>query len=244
MARRTKHEAEKTRSALLDAAEAHFYEKGVARTSLDDIARAAGVTRGAVYWHFRNKLDLFLAMEQRIRLPHEDVIEQILTCGADDPLGALEQALVTTLGALVCDNRKQRVLSILFHRCEYVGDMSAALSWQEAAPLRLWALYMDAFRSAEVRGHLARPWTPEVACWTLRACVGGLLSEWLRDPDEDNPASIGCDCVASLFVSFRSPAAPPARVRVAGGGCPAVACGAPMALAFADATPDEDETDN
>lgn len=221
MARRTKHEAEKTRTALLDAAEALFYEKGVARTSLDDIARAAGVTRGAVYWHFRNKLALFLAMEQRIRLPHEDVIEQILACGADDPLGALERALLTTLGALLCDSRKQRVLSILFHRCEYVGDMSPALQWQEAAPMRLWELYLDAFRAAAARGHLAPIWAPEVACWMLRASVGGLLSEWLRDPGEDSPASIGCDCIASLFRSFRSASAPPAPPRLPSGGCPA-----------------------
>ena len=58
MARRTKFEAEKTRNAILDAAEKVFYKRGVARTSLEQIARAAHVTRGAVYWHFHDKIEL------------------------------------------------------------------------------------------------------------------------------------------------------------------------------------------
>jgi len=48
MVRRTKEEAEQTRDQILDAAEILFFERGVAHTSLEQIARAAGVTRGAV----------------------------------------------------------------------------------------------------------------------------------------------------------------------------------------------------
>ena len=65
MARRTKDEAEQTRDAILDAAEKVFYKRGVARTSLDEIARAAKVTRGAVYWHFKDKMELSEAMVER-----------------------------------------------------------------------------------------------------------------------------------------------------------------------------------
>ena len=65
MARRTKEDAEATRNALLDAAERVFYDKGVSRASLDDIAREAGTTRGAIYWHFKDKADLFNAMMER-----------------------------------------------------------------------------------------------------------------------------------------------------------------------------------
>ena len=60
--RRTKEEALATRNGLLDAAERLFLEQGVAGTSLNDIAVAAGTTRGAIYWHFRDKADLFNAM--------------------------------------------------------------------------------------------------------------------------------------------------------------------------------------
>lgn len=54
MARRTKEEAEETRIQILDAAERVFYDKGVSRASLAEIASDAGVSRGAIYWHFEN----------------------------------------------------------------------------------------------------------------------------------------------------------------------------------------------
>ncbi|MGL6253408.1 MAG: TetR family transcriptional regulator, partial [Billgrantia desiderata] len=93
MARRTKAEAAATREALLDAAEEVFLERGVARTSLEQIAREAGVTRGAVYWHFKNKADLFRAMLLRVRMPFEELVEEIGDPGlAERPLEAICQA--------------------------------------------------------------------------------------------------------------------------------------------------------
>ena len=65
MARRTKAECEATRNALLDAAEAVFLEQGVSRTSLEQIARHAGMTRGALYWHFKDKDALFEAVREQ-----------------------------------------------------------------------------------------------------------------------------------------------------------------------------------
>ena len=76
MVRRTKQDAEITRNQLLDAAENVFNEKGVARTSLAEIASAAGVTRGAIYWHFKNKADLFHAMLERVKMPIDQMIDQ------------------------------------------------------------------------------------------------------------------------------------------------------------------------
>ena len=56
---------ERTRSLLLDAAEEVFAEKGFTPASLDDIAHAAGYTKGAIYKHFATKEDLFLAVSDR-----------------------------------------------------------------------------------------------------------------------------------------------------------------------------------
>jgi TetR/AcrR family acrAB operon transcriptional repressor len=68
MVRRTKDEALATREALLDAAERVFCASGVTSATLGDVASAAGVTRGAVYWHFRDKGELFGAMCSRATL--------------------------------------------------------------------------------------------------------------------------------------------------------------------------------
>jgi len=59
MVRKTKEEALRTRQLLIDAAIQQFALRGVANTTLTDIADAAGVTRGAIYWHFSSKSPLF-----------------------------------------------------------------------------------------------------------------------------------------------------------------------------------------
>lgn len=59
MARKTKQEAQETRQYILDVALRLFSQQGVSSTSLGEIAKAAGVTRGAIYWHFKDKSDLF-----------------------------------------------------------------------------------------------------------------------------------------------------------------------------------------
>src|SRR5512140_3424665 len=97
MVRRTKEAAAATREQLLDAAERVFRERGVTRTSLAEIATAAGVTRGAVYWHFRDKADLFFAMCERATLPLEESLERAGTATHADPLAALRTLAVDAL---------------------------------------------------------------------------------------------------------------------------------------------------
>jgi TetR/AcrR family acrAB operon transcriptional repressor len=62
MARKTKKEAEKTRQQILDAALKVFSEKGYSKTTFVDIADEIGLTKGAVYWHFKTKPELLAAM--------------------------------------------------------------------------------------------------------------------------------------------------------------------------------------
>jgi len=69
MARKTKKDAELTRQRIIHAAREVFLVRGVSRTTMEHIAAQAGVTRGAVYWHFDNKIDLFHAMREQVFLP-------------------------------------------------------------------------------------------------------------------------------------------------------------------------------
>ena len=70
----TKEEAEKTRQAILDAALDVFYAKGYSAATLNDVAKKAGVTRGAVYWHFKDKADLLLVLYNEFDVEMEDGI--------------------------------------------------------------------------------------------------------------------------------------------------------------------------
>src|ERR1700694_2113664 len=97
MARNTKEEALETRSRILDAAEDVFHARGVSGTSLADIAAATGATRGAIYWHFKNKSDLFNAMCERVRLPLEAIMEADAELQASDPMGHFHRPWVQGL---------------------------------------------------------------------------------------------------------------------------------------------------
>src|SRR3982750_1082626 len=112
MVRRTKQEAEETRGRILDAAERVFHEKGVAHASLEDIAAVAEVTRGAIYWHFKDKAELFDAMMQRVVLPAEDLLEQAGEQVKSDPLELLRHAAVSVLMRCARDERTQRIFEI------------------------------------------------------------------------------------------------------------------------------------
>jgi TetR/AcrR family acrAB operon transcriptional repressor len=122
MARRTKQDALATREALLDAAECEFGRRGVSRTSLNDIAQAAGVTRGAVYWHFKDKADLFNAMMDRVTLPLESELEGVAEAPGD-PIDALVMQLLRSVSRIENDERTQRVLTIAVLLIEHVEDL-------------------------------------------------------------------------------------------------------------------------
>ena len=77
MVRRTKEEAEQTRDAILDSALDVFYEKGFSRTTFDEIAKRINLTKGAVYWHFRNKVDLLaMLMKKKFSEKHQQTWEK------------------------------------------------------------------------------------------------------------------------------------------------------------------------
>ncbi|NKZ10639.1 helix-turn-helix transcriptional regulator [Mycolicibacterium septicum DSM 44393] len=79
---------ERTRSLLLDAAEAVFAEKGFTAASLDDIAHAAGYTKGAIYNHFSTKEDLFLAVSDRYWRRYFDNFAEVMSSAKE--VGAAE----------------------------------------------------------------------------------------------------------------------------------------------------------
>lgn len=125
MARCTKEEALATRDRLLDAAELVFSEKGVSRTSLSDIAEAAGVSRGAIYWHFKNKSDLFNAMMDRTSLPLENALHHEGDDIAQDPLADLQRGIQAAMHKIATDDRTRRVFEVATLKVEYVEELMA-----------------------------------------------------------------------------------------------------------------------
>ena len=181
MARRTKEEALATRHALLDAAELLFQERGVSRTSLNDIARRAGVTRGAIYWHFKDKADLFNAMMERVTLPLEASFQQMGREGGPDPIGAIRQAIIEALRKTATDPQTRRVFEVATHKVEYVDELQAVrqrhLKIRNDAVTQLEQGLRQAARRAAVTLNIPAP----EAAHGLHAMIDGLIQNWLLD---------------------------------------------------------------
>ncbi len=122
--RRTKAEAAETRDAILTAAEHVFLERGLTQSTLMEIAGHAGVTRGAIYFHFHDKLDIFQALINRTRFPHEEIMLQAAACDHPNPLYVLEQSILTALELFITNERQQNLFTIIHQRCEYVGEIA------------------------------------------------------------------------------------------------------------------------
>src|SRR2546425_5853093 len=102
--RRTKRESERTRQAILAAARKVFARQGVTRTTFQEIAAAAGVTRGAIYWHFADKSELFFAMREQVAVPMIDQIDLALVrADGSDPVAGGGRLFFCLLEALARD---------------------------------------------------------------------------------------------------------------------------------------------
>jgi TetR/AcrR family transcriptional regulator, acrAB operon repressor len=179
--RRTKNEAEETRSRILDAAERVFSEQGVSRTSLEDIARAAGVTRGAIYWHFKDKRDLFASMVDRVTLPMEAMVAASSDESVEDPIALLKACAVNALKRTATDPQVQRVFDVVTHKCEYLGEMAGVNNRISAVQKGCVDRAEQAIRNAIKRGQLPDTVNPRLAAIGLDAMLYGLISSWLAN---------------------------------------------------------------
>jgi TetR/AcrR family acrAB operon transcriptional repressor len=187
MVRRTKEEALETRNRILDAAEDVFYARGVARTSLSDIAQAAGVTRGAIYWHFRNKADVFAAMCERVKLPMETMCSPP-GVEADDPLGELRHVGNFLLRQLVEDAHWRKVFEIMFNKCEFVEDTSPILKRQQESYEEGMSRLTSIIEQATRRGQLPADLDIPLAVAQFHAAFNGIMGDYLFHPDASSLA--------------------------------------------------------
>jgi TetR/AcrR family acrAB operon transcriptional repressor len=183
MVRRSKEDALATRNALLDAAERVFQAQGVAGTSLNDIAQAAGTSRGAIYWHFKDKADLFNAMLDRVTLPLQSAAAELDDVHEADPLPALRRSLRYALHRTVTDPQTRRVFEVATLKVEYVDSLCAV----RERHMRNRTAWLDRCRLLLLKSAATRAVRLTVPAGTaaqgLLALVDGLIQNWLLDPE-------------------------------------------------------------
>ena len=217
MARRTREDAAATREQLLDAAERVFRDRGVTRTSLAEVAAEAGVTRGAVYWHFRDKADLFTAMCQRATSPLDTLAERASEANGGSPLAALRALCVDALEHLSGDARAQAVFEIMFHRSELAGELAGVGERHDRDCAHARTRVESMIARAVAAGELPRDTDVPLAAQALYAYLTGLMHQWTLDP---SCCDLRATAPALVDTFIAGLAARPPRVRASAATAP------------------------
>jgi TetR/AcrR family acrAB operon transcriptional repressor len=180
--RRTKEETEVTRNTLLDAALTVFSRQGYADTRLEDIAQAAGVTRGAIYHHFGGKVELYNALVAERFARANRVWEEAIQQGGT-PLQRLRRMMVRSLQYLEEDPEYRAVQELVTFKTGHVAELADGLRKKQEGTRRLLEYLTNLIEQGRAAGEIR----PEVSSHDAALAVLGLLNGvslvWLIDPN-------------------------------------------------------------
>jgi TetR/AcrR family acrAB operon transcriptional repressor len=204
MARRTKEDAAATRDSILDAAEQLFVKQGVSGTTLQHIATAAGVTRGAIYWHFLDKGAMFNAMMERVKTPLESAMQQFTDANPADPMEALRESLMNVFRVTVADPKARRVFEIATLKMEYIDELSAVRERRKQNQAAFMARTESRIREAMATGQVRADVDPYAVAMGSWVVVDGLLRAWLLDQQAFDLVKLGAQIVDTHLGALRA----------------------------------------
>ncbi|WP_199175488.1 TetR family transcriptional regulator [Telmatospirillum siberiense] len=186
------------------AAETLFLQKGYSAVSLEEVAAAAGVTRGAVHWHFVNKQGLLFAIRDEMQLPMRDLAEQLSLDRACAPLDALGDVITGTFTRLQADPRQRALLKVL-HQLDFAASDDET---DDGTIFRqqLQASLFKIFDVIDRKGELPAPWTSQSAALALSVVLNGLVNEWVRGKADFELIPDASAIVQTLLDAWRVPA--------------------------------------
>jgi len=187
MARKTWADSQITRHRILDAAGAVFLEQGFAGGSLQQIAKAAGMTRGAIYWHFTNKKHLIGALMARTRssdnssplLTEEDAVASLKRL-ATAPLDRLQRSAPLQKASDISDKPELSVDAIGICRRLYEEQRALLLVELDIACDKVQRQVTNDGEYSSRGAALGLTWLLE-----------GLMLRWTRDPEAFDLLGIG-----------------------------------------------------
>jgi len=203
MARKTKQQALATRQHILDVAMRLFSQQGVSATSLADIAKSAGVTRGAIYWHFKNKSELFSEIWELSESSIADLEVEYQAKFPDDPLSVLREILIYVLEATVMVERRRLMMEIIFHKCEFVGEMAVVQQAQRSLCLESYDRIEQALTRCIESKMLPEDLLTRRAAILMRCYISGIMENWLFAPESFDLKNEARDFVAILLEMYQ-----------------------------------------
>jgi TetR/AcrR family transcriptional regulator, acrAB operon repressor len=201
--RRTREEAEATRSQLRDAALEVFAERGYSAARLEEIAERAGVTRGALYHHYAGKSELYAAAVGELWQEITGPIFELLD-GDGFPLERLERFVAAYIAAIDRDPRFRALLTVNLMKTEVLPELAAGLAAKERA-LGAWVEHLrDLFAEARRAGELAEGLRPADAARATVCFVNGVATTVTIAPGVVDPGRHARSLAAVLTRGLRA----------------------------------------
>jgi AcrR family transcriptional regulator len=172
--RRTKEEAEQTRQKVMEAALKLFSRNGYSQTTLAMIATEAGYSRGPIYWHFRNKDELYEAVLGFSQAPLQRLVEQAEQ--GDDALTTLECFIDEWFRLLIEDRWYRQSFEILLNKTEMTEALSRTIKRERQLTRSI--INVLGRRAHELNPHLDAD-TLGLLCYTF---LMGITQSWLFSP--------------------------------------------------------------
>ena len=179
--RRTKEEAAVTRATLLKTALSVFSAKGYSAATLEDVAKAARMTRGAIYWHFKSKADLYNTLIQEVSARGAAVVQQAVAEGGS-LIEILRRVFVRQCALIEEDKEARAVMELALFKTGLDPDLQAGRKKQLEAGNALIAGIADAMRQGVAQGVLRKDTDPADMARAFIAFENGAIQLWLASP--------------------------------------------------------------
>lgn len=179
--RRTKDEAAVTRANLLKTALAVFSAKGYAAATLDDVAKSAKVTRGAIYWHFKSKADLYNTLTQELSARGVTVVQQAVAEGGT-LIDILRRVFVRQCTLIEDDKEARAVMELALFKTSLDPELQAGRKQQLEAGNALVTGIADAMRQGITQGVLRKDVDAADMARAFIAFENGAIQLWLSSP--------------------------------------------------------------
>ena len=175
MVRKTKEDTEQTRLAIMEAALQTFYEKGFSRTTFDEIAKRIDMTKGAVYWHFRNKADVIVAIIKQRIAKNESDSDNIKT------IEDLKNAIIKRVQHIENDKEVRDFLFFMIYRMEW---SEAVLNnvWEQIGDLceipdkNLYEILLNLQKNGYIKKDTNIIYLSEILICFMRGCINKYIS--------------------------------------------------------------------
>lgn len=181
--RRTKEEAAITREQLLRKALAVFSKKGYAATTLEDIAREAGVTRGAIYHHFGGKAELYNTLIREYANRGNQILGQAVSEGGS-LLDILRRVFVRQLQVIEDDREMRALMELYLFQTGLVPELEEGRQQQIDSGVGLIEMLAGIMNQGMDQGLLRSDVDPKEMARAYLAFQNGLINLWLTTPGQ------------------------------------------------------------